>query len=328
MAGFVGRHSFGGVNQSLSRLLAIVFIGAASVDAAEPPPPAWPQFTLTADQHWLINLPEGKRVDASGLLRLPSGEWWTINDQNGFVWRLLPSRTTNTADLVRVPDLITPAQVKALTGQEISRLDGEGLARDAQGRIYLCEEDRRWILRWDPASRNVERLPIDWTPVAKYFHPADRNASFEGLTVAGDRLYVVNERQMGRIIEVDLATLKVVGDFAVAPAETLEEDTHYTDLAWFEDSLWVLLRDVRKLLRVDVKARAVLAEFDFSEMETRRAVAYGPFFAPGFMEGLWVDAEHLWLLSDNNGVGRRVNSNDTRPTLFRCPRPDRVGAER
>jgi hypothetical protein len=303
-------------------MAALVLLGAVGVRAAEDPKPDWPQHVLTADRWWWVNLPEGKRVDASGLLRRPSGEWWTVNDQNGFVWRMTLGESTNVADLVRVPDLITPEQVGALTGQPRARLDAEGLAQDAEGRVYISEEERRWILRWDPGTRKLERLPIDWSSVMASFHPTDRNASFEGVTVGGDRLWVANERQIGRLIEVDLKTLRVMGDFAVAPAETPGEDTHYTDLAWFDDSLWVLLRDVRKVLRVDVKARKVTAEFDFAEMETRRAVAYGPIYSPGLMEGLWVDAEFIWLLSDNNGLGRRVNPSDARPTLFRCPRPD------
>ena len=48
-----------------------------------------------------------------------------------------------------------------------------------------------------------EVLPIDWTSVKRFFDSKDSNASFEGVAVGGDTLYVANERQLGQIITVD-----------------------------------------------------------------------------------------------------------------------------
>ena len=81
------------------------------------------------------------------------------------------------------------------------------MTEDDLGRIYLCEEANRWILRWDPRTKTVERLDIDWTPVEKYFS-SDRNAAWEGIAIHGQTLYVANERKKGRIIAVDLNTLE------------------------------------------------------------------------------------------------------------------------
>lgn len=50
--------------------------------------------------------------------------------------------------------------------------------------------------------------------------------------MAGERLYVANERQTGRILVVDLPTMKVVDDFAVASAGGAARDTHFSDLCW------------------------------------------------------------------------------------------------
>ncbi|MBX3745462.1 MAG: esterase-like activity of phytase family protein [Verrucomicrobiae bacterium] len=300
-------------------------LGPVRQDRGEPPGAPWPRHVVEADRWWLLNLPGGRRFDASGLLRRPSGEWWTVNDQVAGVYRIVFGTDPQAADLERVPGFFTVEQVRALTGnvRPEPRLDCEGLAQDSKGRVYVCEESRRWILRWDPESLSLERLGIDWGAAARHFHPTDRNASFEGIAVGGDRLYVANERQVGRLIVVDLGTLRAIDDFAVAPAGSGGADTHYSALAWADDALWVLLRDARCVLKVDPIARRVLAEFDYAGMETRREVAYGAFFAPGFMEGLWVDDTHLWLVTDNNGFRRRVDGRDTRPTLLRVPRPDR-----
>jgi hypothetical protein len=293
--------------------------------------PSWPRYVLREEEHWLLNLPGGQQFDASGLLRLPNGELWTINDKSPGVYRIVFGETPNEANLERVPGIFTGRGGRGAApgpANPPAPLDCEGLALDEQNRLYICEESRRWIFRKDLGApdRGLERLPIDWTPVQGRFHPTDRNASFEGIAVHGNRLYVANERQESRIIVVDLERMAVVDDFAVVPADAVSPDAHYSDLAWHEGSLWVLVRDMRRVLRVDPEARRVIAEFDFTALETRREVAYGSFFAPGFMEGLQVDDTHIWLIVDNNGFGRRANLGDRRPTLFKCARPDKGAA--
>jgi glutamine cyclotransferase len=186
----------------------------------------------------------------------------------------------------------------------------------------VCEEANRWILRWDPTTRTVERLAIDWSPVKKFFSH-DPNASFEGLAVGQGKLYVANERSVGRIIVVDLETLRVEADFAVRPFGSVARDLDYSDLSWFDGSLYVLLRESRKVLQVEPKSRRVLAEFDYGAIERAPEYAYQNPYPTGAMEGLAVDREFIWLLTDNNGQRRIKYPGDSRPTLFRCPRPAR-----
>ncbi|MGE3309505.1 MAG: esterase-like activity of phytase family protein [Limisphaerales bacterium] len=293
----------------------------SGVPAASPASAPWPIHTLNADKIWHVNLPRGRRLDASALLRRSDGTLLTLNDQETAVYRMVFREGTNAVDLLPLENCLTREQLAAYAPQKIQRYDLEGLAEDSKGRLYVSEEANRWILRWDPVHGKVDRLEIDWTPVKKWFAPLDFNASFEGIAIGGGRLYVANERHQGRLITVDLETLGVIDDFRVAPAGIDSDDIHYTDLCWADDALWVLLRDVRKLLKVDPKAKRVLAEFDFTAMERARENAYGVIFAPGFMEGLSVDDRHIWLLTDNNGMGRTANLSDKRPTLFRCPKP-------
>ncbi|MFN0067432.1 MAG: esterase-like activity of phytase family protein [Limisphaerales bacterium] len=312
----------------MRRLLPLLLLArtAAGCRAADAPAStnAWPVYLLAADANWLLEPPRKERFDASALLRLPDGTLLTVNDRGADLYRIAFRDGTNVADLVPWPAAFTAAQLAPFAREKRQRYDAEGLARDGSGRLYLCEETDRWLLRWDPRGDTVERLAVDWSPVKRWFHPADLNASFEGIAVGGGNLFVANERQTGRLLVLDLATLKVVDDFAVAPLGNTAKDTHYSDLCWAEDSLWVLLRDVRKILRVDPAARRVLAEFDYSTVERAPTWAYGAVYAPGFMEGMSVEPDAIWLVADNNGLGRRADLKDTRPTLFRCPRPDRM----
>lgn len=293
--------------------------GVAKTNAPVP----FKRHVLKAAQSWQLNLPPGEdRFDASGLLRLPDGGLLTVSDRGAGLYRIKFLDGTNAADLLRLPNCFTPAQLAPFAREKVGRYDCEGIARDGQGRLYLCEEANRWILRFDPKGETVKRLEIDWSPVEKYFHPTDRNASFEGIAIHGDTLYVANERQQGRIIVVDLATLKVVDDFVVRPSTSNARDIHYSDLSWFDGSLFVLLRESRCVLQVRPDTKKVLAEYSFGDLEMEPDSIYFNRYPTSTMEGLAVDAQFIWLCTDNNGRARVKFPKDIRPTLFKCPRPD------
>jgi hypothetical protein len=284
-----------------------------------------PHYLLNAAQTWQLNLPGGERFDASGLFLAPNGDLLTVNDRAPAVYRIQLVPGLSAADLVELPDCFTPAQLAAFAGEKTDRYDIEGITEDTRRRIYLCEEANRWILRFDPRLHTVERLKIDWAPVEKYFSPVDRNASFEGIAIGDGKLYVANERERGRIIVVDLATLKVLDDFEVRSRVASLWGPHYSDLCWFRGELYVLMREDRVVLRVNPHSHQVLAEYDFSKMESAPENKYRKlYWLAGVMEGLAVDENNFWLVTDNNGLGRESDPNDRRPTLFRCPRPEGV----
>ncbi len=298
----------------------------AQGQATEPAPGVSPvpaSYSLVADGRWLLQS-TGARFDASALLRLPDGRLLTVNDK-----QLPPCSielgTNGTAQLVPQTALFPLEAVRLTTPNPRYAPDNEGLARDAEGRLYLCTEGERWIFRTSAGGGPVERLAIDWTPVQKWFSPKDGNAAWEGIAVGGSHLYLANERSSGRIVVVDLPTLRVIDDFQVAPAGNTSSDVHYSDLSWYAGELWVLCRDIRKVLRVNPESHAVLTEFDFSAIELDPQNAYFSPIPYGFIEGLSVDATHLWLVVDNNGLPRRAAPTDMRPLLFRCPRPDLIG---
>lgn len=284
-----------------------------------------PYFQLTLEQAWQLNAPGSERFDASGLLVLTNGDLLTISDRGASLFRIEFLPGVSSANLVLVTNCFTELQLAGFAPQKHGRYDCEGLGRDDQGRLYICEEDNRWILRFDPATQKVERLAIDWKPVKKYFSARNSNASFEGVAVGGNRLYVANERDKGRIIVVDLKTLRVIDDFTVGTKRWLAADVHYSDLSWFDGALYALLREKQVVLKINPETHATLAEYDFSEIEDNREFAYHTRAGSGVMEGLAVTKEAIWLATDNNGLSRKRYPQDTRPTLFKCVRPDGGG---
>jgi hypothetical protein len=285
--------------------------------------PQYKTYALQEERAWRINLPGGRRFDASGLFLEPSGDLLTESDQNIGVWRIHPLDSRPDADLIPIPEAFTHAQLAPFAAEKHGRYDCEGVTMDDQGRIYLCEEGDRWVLRYDPRDQSVTRLDIDFTPVKKYFSD-DRNASFEGIAIHGSILYLANERKAGRIIVIDMKTWKVVDDFAVRASHSIWFDPHYSDLYWFDGALFILMREDHVILKVDPRSHRVLAEYSFGEMEYAPENAYHTVvpLVVGVMEGLAVSDKYFWLCTDNNGLARKHYPGDIRPTLFKCRRPD------
>lgn len=273
---------------------------------------------LKADKIWQLQTDDNSRFDASGLALTAKGELITLSDRGPELYKILV--TTNPAARLMRTGILTTAQLNQLPQAGHSRYDTEGVSVDEQGNFYICEESRRWVVRYSPGTKTVRRLEIDFTPVKKYFS-ADPNASFEGIAVGKGKLYLANERQEARIIVVDLSSLKVLADFAVHPSWFAFGGPHYSDLCFFEGHLFILDRNHRAVLEVNPDTHQLLAEFSFGEMEQAPEVVYKTNFPTGTMEGLAVDEKFFWLVTDNNGLPRMKYPRDIRPTLFRCPRP-------
>jgi hypothetical protein len=299
---------FSGCSQSISKSLS---------EATNPFAPA--RYVLSAERTWQLNSPDLGRFDASGLAFTASSDLITVNDRGPEIYKIVLS--TNSSANLKPLGILTLAQVLRLPDAYVSRFDTEGVAVDADGNIYTCEESRRWVLRYDLAKRSISHLQIDFSSVAKYFS-LDRNASFEGIAIGNGKLYLANERDRPRIIVVDLSTLKIIDDFEVTATWVAFGGPHYSDLSWFEAALYILDRNHRAILKVDPPTHKVLAEYSFERMELAPEDAYKTHFPTGTMEGLAVDAKYFWLVTDNNGLPRIKYPADIRPTLFRCLRPD------
>ncbi len=277
-------------------------------------------YTLKAAQVWRLECEKPKRFDASALQRLKDGTLVTLDDKTTRLFRV--ELTGNTGRLVATEHEFLPKRAARKAGEKPEpRPDPEGLAVDEAGRVFICEESQRQVFRYDPAARATERLAIDWTPAKKWFS-ADANASWEGIAAGGGKLFLANERSRGRIVVVDAGSLRVERDFQVRPPDVQAADVHYSDLCWHAGHLWVLCRESRCVLQVDAATEKVLASFDYEAIERDPENAYAHPYPYGFVEGLLVEADQIWLMVDNNEFPRVADKNDRRPQLWRCPRPD------
>jgi len=291
---------------------------ATSQDLSNPATNHPAHHVLHAEKIWQLNLPDGKEFDASGLLLTPNGDLLTINDRGPRLYRIEIPAQGSSANLTALPNCFTHAQLGPFAAEKNGRYDSEGIAQDDQGRLYICEEANRWILRCDSKAGRVERLPIDWSSVSNYFS-ADLNASFEGIAIGNGKLYVANERSHPLIIVVDLGTMKIIDHFQVYPQKLSLLGTHYSDLSWYEGRLFVLCRQHRVVLQINPDTHAVLEEYDYRDLEDQ--LGYITHLPVGIMEGLAVERDYFWLCTDNNGWARTSAPKDIRPSLMKCPRP-------
>jgi uncharacterized protein YjiK len=273
-------------------------------------------FTLTADASWQLDVQE--RFDASALA-FRNGNLITVNDRDGAFYELTVG--TNSIAKLKKLDLFAKSRLSEIAPRKASRFDLEGISIDPQGNIYVSEETQRLVFKSSPDGKSLEVLTFDWSPVQKFIS-RDPNASLEGIAVAGDSLYLANERSSARILVIDLPSRKIIDSFFVDSDGFAFGGPHYSDLTFFEDRLFVLNRNNRCILEVDPRKKQVLAEYSFAQMELTEDVAYRSDYPTGAMEGLAIDTEHFWLLTDNNGKARFKHPQDTRPTLFRCKRPN------
>jgi hypothetical protein len=274
---------------------------------------------LKADRVLVVNTPDDRRIDTSALLALGGDRFLTVNNLRPEAFVVSGPADATQTRLEPSPEFLAPGRLAALANRRRHGYDLEGLARDEQGRTYICDEAQRWVLRLSPGDGPAELLEIDWGPAARFFSKDDRNASFEGIAVGGGRLYVANERTAPGIVVVDLKSLAVVEVFQPRPWKGSLLGTHYSDLCWFEDRLWVLCRQHQVVLEINPATHAVLAEYDYEAAE--ESLGYRKAMPAGLMEGLAVERDAIWLITDNNGWARRDGPRDLRPTLIRCPRP-------
>ena len=271
-------------------------------------------------QTWSLQPPTSERFDASGLLLQTNGSLLTLNDKRAGLYRIILPPTGTVASLIRLPGAFEPEALDAAVGRKARNYDLEGLAEDDQGRWYTCEESTRLVFRYDPRNQQTDVLRFDWSPVKRWFS-RDGNASWEGLAVHGETLYLANEREVGRIVVASLGTGAVTGSFSVAPPDRPARDVHYSDLCWYGDHLWVLCRESHCVVQVNPQSERVVAAFDYSHIESDPKYGYLNPLPYGFVEGLALAPDALWLVVDNNGIGRISNPKDSRPSLWKCEIP-------
>lgn len=288
--------------------------GLAICGFAQGATPKYPTDFLEVESSWRLSSPAG-RFDASGIERGPDGNLLVVRDSELAVYAVQFQEGSDVASLVRHARFVVPKEDLDV-GSE--RFDIEGLAMDSLGTLYVCDEYARRVLRYS-ARGKLDSIPLDLSSAAEFFSKTDVNASFEGIAIGGGRLFLANERNRGRLIELDLKTGAFQSSFVCQTGTSIWPDTHYSGLDWHDGKLFALIREEQAIIEIDPKGKTVSRVLRYHGVEFDKQHRYRtlvPF--AGVMEGLLVEEEVFWLLTDNNGQARFADKTDSRPTLFKC----------
>lgn len=282
--------------------------------------PASTEPVLRHTQAWVVVPPDGstRRVDPSGLARM-NGELLVVSDKADFpeLYVLRPGA----ARTVRM-------ETWGAGGTGAAGHDTEGLAACGSTLWAVVEQTQELVRREGTAAPTVR--VIDFSAVQDAVpHPATwLNAGLEGVACAPDgRLWVAKEREPRAIFRVDPTTAAAVEVWR----QRADHDTvrtvdgrsfwpSWSGLQYDRGALYALHRDGHRIVRLDPSTGD---ETGGVRLELDERVLYADAAAWGMAEGIWLDADAIWVVLDNNARLLRAGprAGEPAPLLLRYDRP-------
>lgn len=181
------------------------------------------------------------------------------------------------------------------------RLDLEGIAT-CGNTLYLADE----------RARNIVEIPMDATPVksrlqvhaltpwpVKALFDGGSNAGLEGVAIdcRSQRLYALKERQPRLLVTYSLRRRSIEGVFAPEPGNVDQEFLDGTDLHFANNSLYLLARNSREIIKLNSRTFQILDRVSFLAHEKDLYDTGEPF---GIAEGLFLTEKEIIIGLDNN----------------------------
>lgn len=202
-------------------------------------------------------------------------------------------------------------------------LDLEGLLHN-RGNLYAVDERNRIIFRISKQGRFTALThDIALYNASRGISFSDNsNAGFEGIACneEGTVFYVANEREKATVY-----ILKKKGDRLVTTDHIFPEAgsggicSDISDLFYERGHLYILSRNERRILKLDLKTLAVSQTYSY------RTATEGLYHSPrgyGFAEGLAMSRSKIYLLLDSNGKSFKGQKGGKHGALVILPRPD------
>ncbi len=180
--------------------------------------------------------------------------------------------------------------------------DLEGLA-PYHNLFYIADERNRRILMAGASGKTVliDHNSVHYSAENGITFSEEANAGFEGIAVDPEKgiFYIANERDPAiiYILRKEGLSLRTVAHIDMGKL-TPDDSADVSDLFFEKGSLYVLIRKLNVVLKLDPRAGKIKDRFDFSE------TASGLYRSPegyGFAEGLCMDREKIYLSFDGNG---------------------------
>jgi hypothetical protein len=210
-------------------------------------------------------------------------------------------------------------------------LDFEGIAVD-DSRLLLVSETRYRVLEVDRSGKARWITPSlqSFGQRANLFQK--HNANLEGIAVLQNGLLLAAERETRGLIELppvrDTVPSEVPSSARVwAMPESIHpvppgRGTDFADLTVANDRVYALERNSHLVVRLERTADRWIEREAWSYAQTENDPRFAYKGSPyGVVEGLAIDREHVYLVTDNNRLPRAADPDDRRPQLFVFARP-------
>ncbi len=284
---------------------------------------------VTPGKVWWIVAPDEKipRFDPSGLVKY-QGQWLVVSDRTAYndIYKLTEVGRSKLQAETFLQLQLPASQSK---GQPKHRQDFEGITY-CHGRFYIVEEITNSLLTVELSGKTTVQ-PLDLVSIHKERSQAPATGTsrggLEGVSCDAHKqqLYVANERQFRMIYVLKLGMAKPF-DFFDVPAGwdsprwegRFDVFPDYTGLHFADGFLYALQRSDHQILKIDPKKKRLVAVLKY-DLDERTIYRWKKPF--GMAEGLYVDKEKIYLLLDNNGVGRRKKRRDISASLVELARP-------
>ncbi|GAA5523858.1 hypothetical protein Maes01_00407 [Microbulbifer aestuariivivens] len=199
--------------------------------------------------------------------------------------------------------------------------DFEGITCNGQ-QIFVVSE-RHHLIATANASGETRWLPLRWAKAAREGDfMAHFNGAGEGLVVAGDDLWVALERnRRGLVRFANGAGPAQLLEIPPAPGLNFRgRPEDLTGLAFYDGALYTLERNAFAVCRRSLPNLLPQWCIDYRAIEEAPPYVYQE-TAFGKGEGLAIDSSGIYVVLDNNNVGRVADPQDRRGLLLKLAHP-------
>ncbi|MFA0809967.1 esterase-like activity of phytase family protein [Microbulbifer epialgicus] len=200
-------------------------------------------------------------------------------------------------------------------------LDFEGVSCDGNTIYLVSEHYNRIVVVDDQGGANWQKHP--WSAIAKsQGYLQKTNASSEGLVKAGDTFWVAMEREPRGLLK--LSPSGKVRLFTIPPVAGLDfsgRSKDLTGLDYYDGALFTLERNAHAVCRRVLPSLKAEWCLDYRALEESPDRVYEE-TRYGKGEGLAVNEQGIFVVLDNNNVGRAQAPEDKRALLLHLAFPD------
>lgn len=290
-----------------------------------------PVVPATLRQAWWIDGSQG--LDISGLA-FCNGRLLAVADKaSDRFFSLAPRRDSASVTLVQeagfVPPGLPPDQPVSLKARAIHyasvdlSMDFEGITC-GRGQLYLLSERHNRLARFDGEGRRARWTGQKWSQSARAAGYLQKfNAESEGLAKVGDDFWIALERNPRGLLRLKPGDEVGVDFYQIPPVRGLDFRGRSEDIAgldYYGGYLYTLERNAFAVCQRAVDTLQANWCVTYREVEESPEYVYRETrFGKG--EGVAVSERGIFVVLDNNGVGRAEVPEDNRGLLIQLSFP-------